>query len=562
MHTESIVLRDTHRTALAPPPLSDAVRHAPRRAGHDVLAGMARPAPAVAGPATAQQPPDLGPDPAPDLRSAWPPLLAILVFQAILSIRLVWSSSAFQDEALYVWSGHLEIAHLLHGAPAPVFQTYFSGAPVIYPVLAAAADHVGGLAVARLLSLGFMLAATALGYDVTRRLYDRRSALFAAALFAGTGAAQFMSAFATYDALALCLLAAATWLGVRAASCGPRAQLLLLVLASMALTLADAAKYAAALFDPVVVAVAALAVWRLCGRRAGLAAAACMTLVTAGILDAALNAGGYPYWQGITFTTLSRAAGASSSFGIWYVSAGWVGAIVILAIVGVAVTGHYGGRPAAALAGTLAAATFLAPAEQARIHVFISLFKHVGFGAWFGSIVAGYALASLARAVPSDNRQRASRLGVIAVILCAALGVTLAGNHFAEWPNSASFIARLRPIAAAFRGPVLLENESVPAYYLSSDLPWRRLSDTYYFNYINPASGQRQVGAAAYADAIHHKYFTVVALAADAPIDRAIAGDLKASKHYKLAVVIPFATTDYRGSYRIWVRDSAGRHRG
>jgi hypothetical protein len=559
-----MVLRDTYRAALAPLPLSDAVHHAPQRDGLDVAMGTAWPTRAVATPQTPApvQGPRPGRDPGQDLQSAWQPLLAILAFQAILAIRLVWSRSAFQDEALYLWSGHLEIAHLLHGAPAPAFQTYFSGGPVIYPVLAAAADHVGGLAMARLLSLGFMLAATALGYDVTRRLYDRRSGLLAATLFAGTGAAQFMSAFATYDALALCLLAAATWLGVRAAWCRPRARLLLVVIASLVLALADATKYAAALFDPVVVAVAALAVWRQHGRRAGLAAAACMTIVTAGILDAALNAGGYPYWAGITFTTLSRAAGTSAAFGIWYVSIGWAGAIMVLAIIGVAVTAHYGGRPATALAGVLAAAAILAPAEQARIHVFTSLFKHVGFGAWFGSIAAGYALVSLARAVPAHNGARANRLGIVAVIGCALLGAALAGGHFAEWPNSASFIARLRPIVAAHRGPVLLENESVPAYYLGSDLPWRRLSDTYYFSYVNPDSGVRQTGAAAYADAIGDRYFTVVVLAADSPIDRAITSALRASRHYKLAVAIPFATTSYSSSYRIWVRVSRQRHPG
>ena len=46
--------------------------------------------------------------------------------------------------------------------PVPPFPAYFSGAPVIYPPLAALADSVGGLAGARLLSLVFMLGATAL----------------------------------------------------------------------------------------------------------------------------------------------------------------------------------------------------------------------------------------------------------------------------------------------------------------------------------------------------------------------------------------------------------------
>lgn len=36
------------------------------------------------------------------------PLLAVLAVQAALSLRLVGADTAFQDEALYLWAGHLE----------------------------------------------------------------------------------------------------------------------------------------------------------------------------------------------------------------------------------------------------------------------------------------------------------------------------------------------------------------------------------------------------------------------------------------------------------------------
>ena len=57
------------------------------------------------------------------------PLLCILAVQAGLSLRLVWSNTAYQDEALYLWAGRLEWAHWLHGATVPDFATYFSGSP-------------------------------------------------------------------------------------------------------------------------------------------------------------------------------------------------------------------------------------------------------------------------------------------------------------------------------------------------------------------------------------------------------------------------------------------------
>ena len=154
--------------------------------------------------------------------ASWPrdwPLLVVLAVQAALSLRLVWSNTAFQDEALYLRAGHLEWARWLHHAPIPDFPAYFSGAPVIYPPLGALADSIGGLAAARVLSLCFMLGVTSLLWATTGRLYGQRAALLAAGLFATLAGTQFLGAFATFDAMALFLLALAAWLGVRAADC-------------------------------------------------------------------------------------------------------------------------------------------------------------------------------------------------------------------------------------------------------------------------------------------------------------------------------------------------------
>src|ERR1700678_673716 len=105
-------------------------------------------------------------------------LLAILAVQAALSLRLVKADTAFEDEATYLWAGHLEWAHLLHGTPVPLFPSYFSGSPVIYPPLGALADSLGGLTAARILSLVFMLGATVTLWSTADRLYGRRAAVF------------------------------------------------------------------------------------------------------------------------------------------------------------------------------------------------------------------------------------------------------------------------------------------------------------------------------------------------------------------------------------------------
>ena len=67
----------------------------------------------------------------------------------------------------------------------PPFPGYFSGARVVYPPWGRWLT-LGGLAGARLLSLVFMLGATALLWAAAG-LFGRRAAFFAAALFAVPG---------------------------------------------------------------------------------------------------------------------------------------------------------------------------------------------------------------------------------------------------------------------------------------------------------------------------------------------------------------------------------------
>ena len=151
--------------------------------------------------------------------------MAVLVVQALLSLRLVGADTAFEDEAEYLWAGHLEWAHWLHGGPVPPFAAYFSGAPVIYPPVGALADSLGGLAAARVLSLVFMLGATALLWGTAGRLFGRRAAFFAAALFAVLGPTLHLGAFATYDAMSMLLVALAAWCVVRAGDAAGRDRL-------------------------------------------------------------------------------------------------------------------------------------------------------------------------------------------------------------------------------------------------------------------------------------------------------------------------------------------------
>ena len=349
------------------------------------------------------------------------PLFAVLAVQAALSLRLVWSNTAFQDEALYLRAGHLEWAQWLHQAPIPNFPAYFSGAPVIYPPLGAVADSLGGLAAARVLSLCFMLGVTSLLWATTARLYGRRAALLAAGLFATLAGTQFLGALATFDAMALFLLTLATWLGVRSADCQVRTRTALLVTAGVILAAADAVKYATALFTPVVLIVVALAAWRRPGRGRWLAALLTMACSWLVLIVAAVAAGGRTYWLGVTASTLARPPSDAPVTTVLRSAYIWTSLILVLAALGAVLASRGQGR-GKLLPAVLAAAALLVPAEQARLHTTVSLQKHVVFGAWFAAIAAGYAMARLSRVDPGHGWAPVMALPIAASTLFGSMG--------------------------------------------------------------------------------------------------------------------------------------------
>jgi 4-amino-4-deoxy-L-arabinose transferase-like glycosyltransferase len=463
----------------------------------------------------------------PDLR--WP-LVAVLLVQALLSLRLIWSNTAFQDEALYLRAGHLEWAQWLHGTPIPDFPSYFSGSPAIYPPIGALADSIGGLAAARLLSLCFMLGVTSLLWLTTVRLYGRRAALLATALFGTLAGTQFLGAFATFDALALFLLSLAAWLGVRSADCQLWSRITLLIGTGVILAAADAVKYATALFTPVVLILVALTAWRQRGAPAGLAASfgvLCSWLVLA---VAVVAAGGHEYWVGITTSTLDR---PQSNFAVTTVlqhAYVWMSLILVLAVLGSVLATRIE-RRAKLLPAVLTAAALLAPVEQARLHTTVSLQKHVVFGAWFAAIAAGYAMACLSRVDPGRGWAAVMALPIAASTLFGSMGQ--AASLYEVWPNSAAVIRVLQSAVHSHPGNYLAEDYDVEAYYLRADVPWRRWSNTYYFRYPGALPG-----APSFETAIGRHYFSLVILdfGDTAVTDREITADMhRAGGYYVMA---------------------------
>jgi hypothetical protein len=481
-------------------------------------------------------------------------LMCVLTVQALLSLRLIWSNTAFLDEATYLYVGHVELAHWLAGASVPAYPTYLSGAPVIYPPLAALANDVGGLAAARMLSLFFMLAATALLWGMTARIADRRAAFFAAAIFAALGPTQYLGAFATYDAMALCLMAAAAWCVVAARD---RADSTAFVLAGgILLALANATKYATGLFDPVIIGLAALSVAAKRGTKPGLGRGGYLAVIALGVLAVLLAVGGPLYVTGVLSTTLARASGGSSPLVVLTDSAKWIGPVCLLAVLAVAVaalTRHH--RFQVAIFALLATAGLLAPLNQARIHTTTSLSKHVDFGAWFAAAAAGYLVARLSRVSRhSAPNALTALLATAAVLPLVFIGRAQAGDFYQVWPDSAKVTAILRSLTHSYPGHYLAEDYDVAAYYLENSIPWNRWSDTWYFRYSGPGTARPIVGPTAFREAILHHYFRLIILdfGDTAVMDKSITQDIRLSGDYHVIAEAPYWDRFGTGQFTIW----------
>jgi hypothetical protein len=490
---------------------------------------------------------------------AWPRralLTLIMLIQSILTLRQ--NNSPFEDESLYLYSGHLELGHLLFGTSTVTdFWSEFSGAPVLYPILGALADQVGGIFAARLLSLIFMLGTTGLLYLITRRLFGTRAALCAAALFSCIEATIFLGGLATYDAPALFLLALSAWIVVRFAS----NTIPYYMMAIFPAALAVATKYVSLLFVPTIVVLALIVSMPYFGKWAWLRPVS----LSAGlgmVLYTAYKAAGASAATGISVTTTNRAEGTDSLSLVMDQSAQYGGVVFAVALIGAVFVVRLPRRHAypavprvpwqrIALVVLLAGTALLAPLYQAHLHTTISLQKHVGFGIFFAAPLAGYGLVRLVG--PHFHRVQ---LGVGIVVLNFALGMGQSLYIFHSWPNSYAMVAELAKYQKA-GAHYFVGNASNAIYELRGDPDAEpsQFTDAFYMGWYT-AQGKYVTGATAYADAINAGYFQVLAYdySADAGVEQAIAEDLYRSPNYQLVARIPVATSGGPGYAYVWVR--------
>ena len=448
--------------------------------------------------------------------SGWP-VLVILAGQAALTLRLMWRDGAAPAEGAYLNSWPADPGHWLPGS--------------------------AGLTAGRLLSLALMLVATTLLHGTTRRLYDRRSAFFAGAIFAGLAGTAFLGAFASGDAMSVTLLATAAWLGARAAGRRGAAQAGLAAGAGAMLALVIAAgPGGGGLAGLAGLSLTTLAVWRAGGARAAGQAAAAAGAALAGALGTlalaagALAAGparGTPALDVLRAWLTAAPAGAGGLAGAAEAAAGsggtagsgagaggaswpaalvtgdgrWLAVLAVLALAGALVTiAARQGWPVSLLSVVLAAAPLAIPAETMRVQLGSWLAVPCCCGAWLGCVIAGYGVASLARGVPRAKSAAAFGVGIGAVVLAAVPGAGWAGQQV-SWPQAGPVVSRVQALLASHDGPVLADGTGDQLrLYLGGSLARRVVMQA------GAGGGVRQCDPAACRVAIAQHRFGIIVL--------------------------------------------------
>ena len=437
------------------------------------------------------------------------PLMAICVVQAVLSLTLVWSNTAYTDEADYLWVGRLEIAHWLHGTSWPSAYAYrtFSGSPVLYPPLGALANSIGGLAGARILSLAFMLIATILLYLTASRLIGRTGALFAAALWAFSEPAMRLT-FATFDPLSVLLTTLAAWFVVQAGYRRRRGELI--AAAALAFALANVTAYSGIVIDPVVIAFAFLA-WRT--RMSLQSSLSC----TAWLIGAWAFLFGLLMTASRSWTGLSSNIFAPNTAGYQSVSAivgeiwAYSALIIGLALIGALVTLQSENRNHVALLGGVCFGAFLV--MQFHNQSSSTIDKHLAYGIWFAAIVAGYACSKFIRWVPWGRRPLAALCCAAAFVYPAVASWQAAWQRYHAWPDSSEFISYFKPIAAHSQGFLYLPalEANIGEYYTPQGNEWTRWNEPLSLDPAIPANSLN-LYSSYYSTQLHGRNYGVVVL--------------------------------------------------
>ena len=473
----------------------------------------------------------------------------ILAFQAVLSWMLL-QNTAFQDEGLYIYAGRQILQNWFWHQPLfDRYSFYFSGYPYVYPIIAGGLDMLGGLELVRSFSLICMLVVTACGYYVTSKLFNQKSAVFAALFFVCQGPVLFLSRLATYDPLCLCLLALGTALAVKA-SLAQRSWLALGL--GPIIVLAFGAKYAALLFIPSVLTILALSTllrrgWISMLVRAMLAVlslAVTATLAAATVIHfdpAMLHALGATTTNRIVIEVYSRSG--LTEHVIQMVGLSYL--IGLLALV-------FARKKHLLIVLLFLGSSLLVPGYHIYKAELISLDKHLGFSMFFIMPAAGYALASLSGFRRAFSPGRYWLAGVAICLVLFLIGTREALDMYSIWPPTNQLAYALNTQVRSGSGYYLAEQFEVSRYDLRNDTYTWQWTGLDFFEYKDKL-GRYYAGNDAYVKAVNDGYFGLIQLnyGYNLPTSLLIAKAIAQSKKYELIAKIPYH--DYYGAGYFWI---------
>jgi hypothetical protein len=472
--------------------------------------------------------------------------------QAVISVVLL-RNTAFQDEALYLYAGNNIVGHWF-GGPAPLenYANYFSGYPLVYPMIGGFLYREGGLELARLFSLVCMLGVTTIVYLITERLFRRSTALYAAAAYAFTGVVLFVGRLATFDALCLFFIATATLCAVFGGT-AKRSWIVLGV--GPALVMAVLAKYAGLLFVPPVLVLLALcsftsAGWRRAIWRSAIAAVSTgvAALVAYQLIDhVALHA--------IRGSTTNRAVANHTARLHLLLHGLTLGAPLWgLALFGVLLL--FRRSRMRILAGAFFGASLLTAAYHIYMSEPVSFEKHIAYGLFFAAPLAGVSLdwlASRAEESFSPIRQPRWVASVAVVAVIAALGLQQGHALYSEWANTSKLGYALHTLVRNGSGRVFAEDIEV-ARFDATDVTQEWQWQSFYYPYYFDAAHHEYLGQDALVRGIQSGYYNFVELSFIYFPDQAffLAQKMAESRNYDLVAVIPFQNSYGKGHFFIW----------
>ncbi|HEX4863447.1 MAG TPA: glycosyltransferase family 39 protein, partial [Acidimicrobiales bacterium] len=458
-----------------------------------------------------------------------------------------------QDEALYLYAGDRIVGHWL-GGPAPLehYASYFSGYPLMYPVVGGSLYRIGGLALARLFSLACMLAVTAIVYLLTERLFRRSTALYASAVYAFTGVVLFVGRLATFDALCLFFIAA----GALVAVYGGTARRPWVVLAlGPALVLAVLTKYAGLLFVPPIIVLLGMCSFAFSGWRRVLTRML-VALISVGVaVFVAYMVIDHAALHAIRGSTTNRSiANPGSRIHLLVHALGLAAPMYGLAIFGVLLLLRR--RRIALLAATLFGASLLTPAYHIYMSEPISFEKHIAYGLFFAAPLAGVTLDWLAgRAEESFSPIRHPRwvASIAVVALVATLGLQQAHSLYSGWANTSKLGYALHTLVRDGTGRIFAEDIEVSRFDATDVTQEWQWQSFYYPYYIDP-SNHEYLGQDALVKGVQAGYYSIVEMSFVYFPDQAffLAQKMAESRNYDLVAVVPFQNTYGKGHYFIW----------